>query len=311
MGAVLSRLATAAFCLALICAGAHAGSQKNGFDLDPSLIPVSEIKAGGPPRDGIPAIYKPKFVKAADSRHLDPEDRVLGVRVDGIAKAFPVHILNHHEVVNDWTWKTHILVTYCPLCGSGMAFHAGEDGQRVFGVSGLLYNSDVLLYDHQTESLWSQILGKAVTGPSAGELLTQIPVVHTQWQTWLTNNPDTWVLSRETGYRGINYNKDPYRGYDRSRAIWFPVAAKDKRFHPKAWVLGIEIDGRFKAYPFEELARTNGRVDDKLGDATFVVHYKEETAWAEDADGSLLPAIRLFWFAWYGFHPDTEVFTAD
>ena len=170
-----------AFLLMLLLFGndAASGVHKNGFELEPGLIPAREIHGGGPPRDGIPALYMPKFVRAAEQTTMKSDDRILGVFVGGIAKAFPVNILAYHEVVNDWTQQTHLVVTYCPLCGSGMAFQSGTDGQALFGVSGLLYNSDVLLYDHGTESLWSQILGKSVTGPRQGEQLPSIPVVHT------------------------------------------------------------------------------------------------------------------------------------
>lgn len=303
-------------CLSLIvlCSSASsaAGVKKNGFDLTDGLVPTREIRRGGPPRDGIPAIYLPKFVKASEQRDVAAEDTVLGIVVDGIAKAFPVDILIHHEVVNDWTQSKHLVVTYCPLCGSGMAFHAGTDGQAVFGVSGLLYNSDVLLYDYATESLWSQILGQAVTGPKKGEQLTAIPVIHGPWQNWLARYPDTWVMSRDTGYKSIRYGRMPesYRGYERSRQLFFPVAKKDKRFHPKSWVLGVELDGVYKAYPFAELEQTTGVVTDRLGNQTITIRYADDVAWAEDAAGKVLPAIRLYWFAWFAFHPDTAVFEA-
>ena len=299
--------------LCLLLAGASgpavAEPRKNGFVLEPALVPVDEIRSGGPPRDGIPAIYTPKFVRA-DARHrVGPADRVLGLAVDGVAKAFPVEILDHHEVVNDWTQPTRMVVTYCPLCGSGMAFEV-PGGEAVFSVSGLLFNSDVLLYDHQTESLWSQILGKAVTGPSAGQTLRQIPLLHTTFGQWRERHPDTWVLSRDTGYRGVPYGQSPYRGYERSRRVWFPVADRDRRYHPKAWVLGVEVDGAFKAYPFEELERAAGPVRDSIAGQALTVRYDGDSAWAEDAAGELMPGIRLFWFAWYAFHPDTDVWVA-
>jgi hypothetical protein len=304
------------FCSVLLLtttgSAAVADQRKNGFELEPGLIPARQILRGGPPRDGIPAIFAPKFVEAGEQSDLKEDDRVLGVEVGGIAKAFPVKILAHHEVVNDWTQQTHMLVTYCPLCGSGMAFHSGADGKAVFGVSGLLYNSDVLLYDHASESLWSQILGKAVTGPKRGESLASIAVVHTRWSEWLRQHPDTYVLSRDTGYKGIDYRKVPeaYRGYERSRQVWFDVEHRDNRYHPKAWVLGLQLNGVTKAYPFEELAESEGIVHDELGGTRVIIHYALDSAWAETASGELLPAVRLFWFAWYGFHPDTLVFTS-
>jgi hypothetical protein len=290
--------------------GVSAESSSNGFDLADALIPVAEIRRGGPPRDGIPAIYTPKFVKPADAKRLSADDRVLGTFVDGVAKAFPIEILDHHEVVNDWTAPTHMVVTYCPLCGSGMAFKTPDAGQAVFGVSGLLYNSDVLLYDHDTESLWSQVLGRAISGPKAGARLEQIPLIHTSYGQWRSRHPDTWILSRDTGYRGVPYGRSPYRGYERSSRLWFPVAARDSRYPAKAWVLGITLDGVNRAYPFVELAKTGGEIVDEVAGRRLLIYYRDGAAWAEDAGGELIPTIRLFWFAWYAFHPDTEVFVA-
>ena len=293
-----------------LLAGSTQAAERNGFKLEPSLIDPGEIHSGGPPRDGIPAIYTPRFVRPAEVKRLADDDRILGTFFDGVAKAFPVEILDHHEVVNDWTQDVHMVMTYCPLCGSGMAFRSPQKGQAVFGVSGLLYNSDVLLYDHATESLWSQVMGQAVTGPSAGETLTQIPVMHTTYGHWLERHPDTWVLSRDTGYKGISYGQSPYRGYERSSRVWFPVANRDQRFKAKTWVLGIELNGEARAYPFPELAATNGEVIDELAGRALTIRFEDGSAWAESSSGELLPAIRLFWFAWVAFHPDTDVFSA-
>jgi hypothetical protein len=146
--------------LVTLCAAAYAAEtrQLNGFILDEPLIPAGAIEKGGPPRDGIPSIDSPLFVAASEASFLDPEDRVLGITQGGKSKAYPVKILNWHEIVNDWLNQQPVVVTYCPLCGSGIAFSAMVGGRRLsFGVSGLLYNSDVLLYDRQTGSLWSQI----------------------------------------------------------------------------------------------------------------------------------------------------------
>ena len=144
-------------CFFLFAQYASAQSMK-GFDLSNASIPVDEIKDGGPPKDGIPAIDQPEFKKAS-AVQLDEQTRVMGVKVNEVAKAYPVPIMNYHEIVNDMFAGRPVVVTYCPLCGSGIAFDAAIDGERkTFGVSGLLYNSDVLLYDRQTESLWSQIM---------------------------------------------------------------------------------------------------------------------------------------------------------
>ena len=226
----------------------------NDFDLSNALVPVAQIKHGGPGRDGIPAISQPDFVSAVQASFLSDTDRVLGINMQGRQKAYPVRILNYHEIVNDRFGDVAVLVSYCPLCGTGMAFLANRHGKDFdFGVSGLLYNSDVLLYDRQTESLWSQIRKQAITGPLKGQRPQQIPLEHTSWLDWRAHYPQTRVLSQNTGYQR-DYSCSPYVGYVDSEQIMFDVSAIDHRFHPKEWVIGVEINGVTKAYPFSRLS---------------------------------------------------------
>jgi len=180
-GGMMSVAGLAPVFAALLAAAAAqaAPAHLNGFELEGSLVPAADIHRGGPPKDGIAALTDPRFVSAADAK-LSPEDRVVGVALGGVAKAYPIRILNWHEVVNDAFAGRRIAVTYCPLCGTAMVFDAVAGGRRrAFGVSGLLYNSDVLLYDRESESLWSQVLKRAVSGPEKGTALTQIPARHT------------------------------------------------------------------------------------------------------------------------------------
>ena len=194
-------------------------NMKNGFDLNGSLVPMQEVLAGGPPRDGIPAIDRPNFLSGNKANELNSRDRVLGVSRNGVSKAYPIAILNWHEIVNDQFGSEAIVVSFCPLCGSGVAFTATARGRTLhFGVSGLLYNSDVLLYDRETESLWSQLQGQAITGPLKGAPLKQIAMAHTSWGDWLKRHPDTLLLSRNTGFKR-DYERDPYAGYIDSKGI--------------------------------------------------------------------------------------------
>ena len=170
-----------------------------GFDFSEHSIPINEIHSGGPAKDGIPALYDPEFITANDAHYLKSSDRVLGLSINGESKAYPLRILNWHELVNDRVGGTDVLVSYCPLCGTGMAFDSNINGERtLFGVSGKLYNSDVLFYDRKTESLWSQIKMEAVTGPLTGSRLKLLPLVHTTWEAWKKKHPDTKVLSKKT-----------------------------------------------------------------------------------------------------------------
>ncbi len=287
---------------------------QNGFDISSSLVPKSEILRGGPPRDGIPAIHDPRFEPAEEASFLQPDDRVLGISLEGEARAYPIRILNWHEIVNDQIGSVKLAVTFCPLCGTGMAFSSQVEGKPLrFGVSGLLYNSDVLLYDLETESLWSQIMGKAVTGTMMGKKLTPLQILHTTWKKWQELHPASLVLSEETGF-SRNYGKNPYRNYLTSKALYFKVAHKSPEWlHPKELVLGLAHDNLHKAYPFSELEKFGmGSFKDRLGGMHYTVHWDKasQTAYLRDERGKDIPAVQGFWFAWYAFHPQTEVFKA-
>lgn len=295
-----------------LLASAACGRGDNGFDLAGSLVPEEEIHLGGPPRDGIPSIDRPVFVRAGDADFLADADRILGLVRGGRVKAYPIAIMNWHEVVNDRLGGESVAITYCPLCGTGVAFVSNRDGRQLsFGVSGLLYNSDVLLYDRETESLWSQLRMQAVAGPLKGERLTALPLTHTSWRAWRQAHPETLVLSTETGF-DRDYRRDPYTGYAENSDLYFPVSAKSRRYHAKERVLGVEMDGRFKAYPFAELSRTGQReIRDTFAGRPLRIRFDQsaESARVFDEDGTELAAVTGFWFAWYAFHPTTEVFT--
>jgi hypothetical protein len=298
----------------LVPAGATAGgADHNGFDLTGSLVPADEVHLGGPQRDGIPALDDPALVEATEAGFLADSDPVLGLVLGGEARAYPIAILNWHEIVNDRIAGRPVAITYCPLCGTGVAFDARlGDRTLSFGVSGLLYNSDVLLYDRQTESLWSQIRRQAISGPMKGRRLAALPVTHTTWRAWRREHPGSLVLSDDTGHRR-DYGSDPYAGYSAERGLYFPVSASSNRYHPKERVLGVEIDGRYKAYPFAELSKTGmPEIQDRFVGRDLLIRFDwaNESATAFDDQGRQLAATTGYWFAWYAFHPDTEVFKA-
>ncbi|WP_428622492.1 DUF3179 domain-containing protein [Sedimenticola sp.] len=281
---------------------------------DQSLIPLDEIHSGGPAKDGIPAIDQPRFLTAQAAGHLKPASRILGLHWHGVTKAYPIAIMNWHEIVNDRFGDEPVIITYCPLCGSGVAFSAQIAGETLqFGVSGLLYNSDVLLYDRKTQSLWSQLLARAVTGKMKGTRLKILPLVVTNWAQWRQQYPDTQVLSRETGFLR-DYDRDPYTGYESSTGIYFPVKQRDSRYHPKEQIYGLTVAGQHKAYPVAELSRRAGEeIKDQFAGRSFTIRYQRASQSARfyDQQGKEVPVIRAYWFAWYAFHPDTAVFSRD
>jgi len=300
---------------AVVSSFALSAGSSNGFDLSNSSLPREQILSGGPPRDGIPAISDPRLIAAGEADYLEPSDRIVGISLKGQSRAYPIAILNWHEIVNDEIDGRRFAVTYCPLCGTAVAFDATIDGAATdFGVSGLLYNSDVLLYDRDTESLWSQILGEAISGERVGKKLTMLPVSHTTWRDWREKHPDTVVLSDETGYFR-DYQRNPYAGYEKSRQTYFAVnnAAPDN-YHPKEIVVGLDVDGVYKAYPFIELDKQGmSRFSDSVNGSRFDFAWDStnRSITITDSNGKPVAGIQGFWFAWFAFHPDTEVYKAQ
>lgn len=289
--------------------------ESNGFDLSAAQIPKELVFPGGPVKDGIPAIDQPRFDPAAEVNWLKDHQSVLSLSLNGETRAYPLAIMNWHEVVNDVISDESVTITYCPLCGTGMAFYSKVGEQTLsFGVSGLLYNSDVLLYDRQTESLWSQIMSQAVSGQHAGQKLQSLPLQHMSWGEWKKRYPQGLVLSRETGFRR-DYSRDPYLGYDQSEGLFFPVTFRSYRHHPKERVLGVRIDDKAIAIPFSELAKEGGdNVRITFAGRSLEVRYSVVDRSGEvidSASGETLVSVNSYWFAWYTFHPGTAVFKAE
>lgn len=274
------------------------------------------------PPDSIPAIDNPRFISATKAEEGDirlrDDDAVLGVALGGIAKAYPIRILNWHEIVNDEISGKPVLITFCPLCATGIAFDPVVDGRRLtFGTSGKLFNSDLVMYDRQTNSLWSQISGTAVTGELKGKRIKFLPAEPVRWVDWKKAHPNTLVLSGsfECSQYNLNcrrnYNINPYEGYERSEAIQFPVDNTDSRLPNKELVTGIEISGKFKAYQNRKVLEIDAFEDEFAG-----VKLRVEADPATRAvkifradTNAQLDAIQSFWFAWVAFHPGTGLWT--
>jgi hypothetical protein len=170
----------------------------------------------------------------------------------------------------------------------------------------------MLLYDRDTESLWSQIMGMAISGKLKGNKLLTLVMVDTTWAHWLQQHPDSEVLSTKTGY-WRDYDVHPYGEYDINSALYFPVSNTNARYHPKERVIGLTLGQQAKAYPFSELAKQgHARFNDEFAGQTLTIEYDaaSQSAVIYDAQDRPLPTTTLFWFAWYAFHPDTDVFRA-
>lgn len=285
--------------------------RRASFSFENAAVPVNQIRSGGVPKDGIPALTDPEVVTPDEARYLRPSDRVIGVAIGNEARAYPLKILNYHEVVNDRLGGQSIVVSYCPLCDSSAVFdRAAGDEVLEFGVSGLLYNSNVLMYDRggRPESLWSQVGAQGVTGPASRIALEALPMELTTWQDWQARHPNTTVLSDRTGHQR-NYQASPYERYFRSRDLMFPVRPRNNRLPPKALVLGIWSGSQARAYPLAAFGPGDETVRQELGDKKFTLVYdgQHKSLRVEDADEDL-QWMYSFWFAWYAFRPKTELF---
>jgi hypothetical protein len=315
-----------------------------------NIVPLDEIVSGGPPRDGIPSIDKPKFVSVEEAdKILQDADQVVGLNINGDIRAYPLQILVWHEIVNDNVGGTPVAVTYCPLCFTNQVFNRTVDGQTVeFGTSGKLYNSNLVMYDRTSNSLWSQALGQAIAGKQSGIKLDRIPFDVAFWKEWKQLYPDTKVLSRDTGSTRP-YGADPYGNYYTSNDLFFPVSNHDDRLGLKEIIVGLENGGQYKAYKLQQIEDTKVVNDEVNGKsvALFSLHpfmvrvfdstldgqklefqYNKNSSkitdkqtgseWNFDGIGTAGPMkgkhlLRLpydegFWFEWVAFHPKTALY---
>ena len=271
----------------------EAGFSTFGWETDFSLhtIDYSEVFSGGVGRDGIPPIDNPRFEPvAAVNEWLAPLEPVIALEVNGVAKAYPLQILTRHEIVNDEIGGVPVAVTFCPLCNSAIVFDRRLNGVVYdFGVSGNLRNSDLIMWDRQTQSWWQQLTGEGIVGTLAGERLTFLPAQLVAWETYAEAYPESEVLSRDTGFR-IRYGTNPYVGYDRvdQRPFLF-FGEADERLQPKERVAAVSIGEANVAFPFEVLAEERV-VNYSIGGQDIAVFYEPGARSALDA--SLIASAR-------------------
>jgi hypothetical protein len=235
------------------------------------LIPETEIRDGGPGKDGIAAISNPEFIPIDEVSFLLESDLVIGIQIGDLVRAFPHPILDQHEIVNHTVENTSFALTYCPLTGTAIAWDTSQFTlNRTFGVSGLLYNSNLVPYDRETDSNWSQMLNLCVNGELRGQEAKQIHVVETTWETWKKLYPQSLILSTETGF-ARNYSIYPYGNYKTSDSLLFPVSREDNRLHKKERVHGVIVATKTKVYPIFTFLGANQVINETFNDLPIVV----------------------------------------
>jgi hypothetical protein len=248
-------------------------------DWSKHIIDYGEIQSGGPPRDGIPSIDEPKFISPDEAAQwLADNEPVVALEINGDARAYPLQILTWHEIVNDVVGDLPVIVTFCPLCNSAIAFDRTLSGEVYeFGTSGLLRNSDLIMYDRTTESLWQQFTGEAIVGELVGQELTFLPSSMVGFADFRAAHPEGVVLSRDTGFSRA-YGRNPYAGYDRIGQTPFLFDGElDERLAAMSRVVTVSLEDPSGeevdvAYPLSILAEVSVINDTQAGRDLVLFH---------------------------------------
>jgi hypothetical protein len=319
MKATLALILAAA---AVAVAPAAAGDWRTDFSRH--TVPLSQFQPGGPGKDGIPALDHSRFASVARTSYLRPREPVIELALGGEARAYPLQILIWHEIVNDRVGGVPVAVTFCPLCNTALVFDRRVRGRVLeFGTTGNLRDSDLVMYDRQTESWWQQFSGQALVGKLAGKKLRQLPARIVSWREFRQMHPSGLVLNRDTGFVR-DYGTNPYAGYDdvASPPIFAARNEDDDRLPPKERVVYVEIGEKAFAVPFPALVE-NRTVEIETDAGELVVRWRPGIASALDAaaiaegrdvgsasallNGEPVPFNEPFWFAVAAFRPDIEI----
>ena len=282
------------------------------------LVDPNKIRSGGPPKGGIgvdrgiPALAAENihFVSVEDADEwIEDNELVLALIYNGEKRVYPLQIMVWHEIANDVVGEDPLAITYCPLCGSGIAYERtitvdGEETVSRFGTSGKLFNSNMVMYDEETDTYWQQIDGKAIVGDLVGQELTEISIDTVVWRDWKVSHPDSDVLSQDTGM-SRQYGRDPYGNYYEDSFLIFPVENEDDRIHPKTQIIGVEINGSYKAYQRADVTS----IEDTVGGVKITLKRLDDgRIIITDEDGNEIVKEEDMWFAWYAFHPETTLY---
>ncbi len=274
-------------------------------------VPLDEIISGGPPKDGIPPIDNPKFVSVTDAKDF-VEDSTLGIliKLNEDIRFYPYNILVWHEIVNDEVGGKPLSITFCPLCATGIVFEREVDSKILdFGTSGKLYQSNLVMYDRQSDTFWSQAEGRAIRGELFPTTLTRYPSSIVEFSKAAKLNPNMKVLSTKTGYVR-DYKRNPYQGYENTEDIYFPINHPDRRLPAKLVIYGISVDGKFKAYDYLKLIDKKKLEDTLNGHKLEIsVSLEDEIVVFDNTANKRIVGFNSFWFSFATHNPDAEIWT--
>ncbi|MBA3647717.1 MAG: DUF3179 domain-containing protein [Chitinophagales bacterium] len=282
-------------------------------DLTKHSIPLDSVFDGGPGKNGIPAIDFPEFISSQQAAHTLSQIEY-GIYLEGKteSKFYPFNILNWHEIINDRLDGHPIAVTFCPLCGSAIIYDRVIDSDTLsFGVSGKLYESNLLMFDDKTETLWSQGLGEAVIGTLTGKKLKLLNSSVISFDDVLNNNPGAKVLSVNTGF-DRDYSRYPYVQYMNNDSLMFPISKTDNRyFKNKDEIYVVPVGNSSVAFAWKALLKS-GKAEVKTSAGSILVKVENNVPLAVRKEtGEPLAGYFSFWFSWYALHPNDIVWKGN
>lgn len=299
------------FATILLILGFHGvvlGLELNGFDTTSKVLDPQVLLRVGPINHPMEALEHIK-VEPIALTDWGQQDLIIGVEINGEARAYPLAIMVWHQLVNDEVGGEPILITFCRLCGTGIVYNrmVGEH-TLTFGMAGLLYRSDILLYDKETHTLWSRYLDEAVTGPSQGQPMVALPFQMMSVAEWKEAYPQSAILTRDTGF-DINYARTPSGDISTGDNVYAFLATR-VRYHPEMPVLGIKRAGFAKAYPAGEILVAGGQVEESFQGGEVKIRFKvdEQAFTYHVSDGS--EVIQSHWSEWIQREPNTDIFQA-
>ena len=294
------------------------------------IIHPDKILSGGVPKGGIgedlgiPALDENNInwvtPEQADT-WIEDDELIIKLNYNNEIRIYPFQILVFHEIVNDKFGNFPVLVTYCPLCGTSIAYKRqvqvnGELIETKFGVSGKLYNSNLIMYDKLTNTYWQQIEGNGIVGELTGQKLESIETNTITWKDFKNSsdfkNNKIKILSKETGFNR-NYGNDPYGSYYQSDYLLFPPKnqIKNTRIHPKEIVLGIKINNKYKAYLEKDILKSKTKIIEDTFENTKIkiqISQNNEITFTNLNNNEIIVKERNMFFSWYAFHPETQIF---
>ena len=294
--------------LALGFVTAAIAGQINGFDTQSQVLDETTLVRVGPVDFPTPSLDKIKLETATDT-NWDEGDFVMGVALNGEARAYPLPMMVWHQVANNELGGVPILVTFCRMCGTGVVYDRVVDNQTLsFSMSGLIYRADILLYDRETRSLWSRFLDESVAGPSAGKPIFGLPHHISTLGEWLEQFPESTIVSRDTGF-DIDYSKAPMGGGTAGDEV-FSTLPRELRYHPAMPVIGIRRNGETRAYPAGEILLMGGAIEDNFNGLPVTLSYQSTSqAFEENFDSSVDYDVTV-WRKWSMQHPESSIFEA-